>query len=189
MSTPPVGQLLHAIHFAALKHSTQRRKDSAGTPYVNHPIGVAHILWYEGDVQDIATLQAAVLHDTVEDTDTSFEELALEFGNEVRQIVAECTDDKTLPKSDRKRLQVENAPKKSDKAKLVKMADKIYNLRDLQREPPADWTLDRVREYFLWAQKVTDGCRGVNGKLENILEDIYHRRDVCLQREKVPMCS
>eukprot|EP00842_Homolaphlyctis_polyrhiza_P003040 jgi/Hompol1/3737/HPOL_003332-RA len=169
----PVGKLLAAINFAAIKHSAQRRKDPEQTPYINHPIGVAHVLWFEGGVQDISTLMAAVLHDTVEDTDTTFDELTAHFGDEVCKIVEECTDDKTLPKADRKRLQIENAPHKSDKAKLVKMADKIYNLRDLKRNPPSDWSKQRCTEYFSWAQRVTDGCRGINAQLEAILDDLY----------------
>nr|KAJ3418344.1 Guanosine-3',5'-bis(diphosphate) 3'-pyrophosphohydrolase MESH1 [Polyrhizophydium stewartii] len=163
-------RLLTAIDFAANKHRQQRRKDPEGTPYINHPIGVARILYEEGGVDDTAALMAAVLHDTVEDTDTTFDEA---FGDEVSRIVAECTDDKTLPKADRKRLQIENAPHKSDKAKLVKLADKIYNLRDLQRTTPKGWTPERVAEYFVWAKRVTDGCRGVNARLESILDRIY----------------
>ncbi|KAJ3300649.1 Guanosine-3',5'-bis(diphosphate) 3'-pyrophosphohydrolase MESH1 [Borealophlyctis nickersoniae] len=107
------------------------------------------------------------------DTDTTFEELEREFGKEIRDIVDECTDDKTLPKDERKRLQAVNAPHKSDKAKLVKMADKIYNLRDLKRAVPVGWTNERVAEYFRWGKQVTDGCRGINMKLEAILDDIY----------------
>ncbi|KAI9104649.1 hypothetical protein DFS34DRAFT_603952 [Phlyctochytrium arcticum] len=133
----------------------------------------AHILCFEGGVNDLETLQAAVLHDTVEDTDTTFAEIESEFGANVRKIVSEVTDDKTLEKAERKRLQLETAPKKSDKAKLVKMADKIYNLRDLQKLPPADWTPERVVEYFGWAKKVTNGCRGINPALERILDEIY----------------
>ncbi|KAJ3051716.1 Guanosine-3',5'-bis(diphosphate) 3'-pyrophosphohydrolase MESH1 [Rhizophlyctis rosea] len=169
----PLGDLLQTITFAAEKHIHQRRKNALKTPYINHPLGVAHILWFEAGVEDIATLQGAILHDTVEDTDTTFEELERHFGAEVTRIVKECTDDKHLPKMERKRLQIENAPHKSDKAKLVKMADKIYNLRDLQKEAPEGWTRERVEEYFVWAKKVTDGCKGVNGRLEAILAGIY----------------
>ncbi|KAJ3035940.1 Guanosine-3',5'-bis(diphosphate) 3'-pyrophosphohydrolase MESH1 [Rhizophlyctis rosea] len=160
MSIPPInplGTLLTTINFAALKHTDQRRKNAAKTPYINHPVGVAHILYSEGGVDDLATLQAAVLHDTVEDTDTTLAELESHFGAEVAHIVKECTDDKALPKAERKRLQIENAPHKSNTAKLVKMADKIYNLRDLQKESPEGWTQERVQEYFVWAKKVTDG--------------------------------
>ncbi|KAH6561410.1 hypothetical protein BASA50_009499 [Batrachochytrium salamandrivorans] len=170
-----LGQLLDCIHFAAIKHTTQRRKDPAKTPYINHPIGVARILSEEGQVDDLATLMAAVLHDTVEDTETTFEEISARFGDEVSLIVKECTDDKTLPSSERKRKQVETAPNKSDKAKLVKMADKIYNLRDLMRVLPTGWTTQRRDEYFVWGKQVTDGCRGVNSHLESILDEIYEK--------------
>ncbi|XP_074863395.1 guanosine-3',5'-bis(diphosphate) 3'-pyrophosphohydrolase MESH1 isoform X1 [Carettochelys insculpta] len=129
-------RLLEAAHFAARKHRGQRRKDPERTPYVNHPIGVARILSQEAGVTDIAVLQAALLHDTVEDTDTTFAEIEAHFGEEVRHIVEEVTDDKTLPKVERKRLQIEHAPHSSRGAKLVKLADKLDNLRDLNRCTP-----------------------------------------------------
>ncbi|TPX36526.1 hypothetical protein SmJEL517_g01379 [Synchytrium microbalum] len=151
------GTILKAVNFAAIKHRDQRRKDLEKTPYINHPIGVANILYLEGSVTDVVILQAAILHDTVEDTETTFEELEAEFGPEVCSVVKECTDDKSLPKEERKRLQVVNAPHKSLRAKQVKMADKIYNLRDLERCTPEGWSAERVSEYFKWAKKVTDG--------------------------------
>ncbi|XP_026793559.3 guanosine-3',5'-bis(diphosphate) 3'-pyrophosphohydrolase MESH1 isoform X2 [Pangasianodon hypophthalmus] len=129
--------LLEAISFAAEKHRNQRRKDPDATPYINHPIGVARILSHEGGITDIEVLQAALLHDTIEDTDTTFEELEAMFGNKVARIVQEVTDDKTLPKQERKLLQVKHALHCSHQAKLVKLADKLYNLRDLNRCTPA----------------------------------------------------
>uniref|UniRef100_A0A8D0EQ21 Guanosine-3',5'-bis(diphosphate) 3'-pyrophosphohydrolase MESH1 n=2 Tax=Strix TaxID=36304 RepID=A0A8D0EQ21_STROC len=128
--------LLEAADFAAGKHKGQRRKDPEGTPFINHPIGVARILAHEAGVTDIVVLQAALLHDTVEDTDTTFSEIEERFGEEVRHVVEEVTDDKALPKMERKRLQIERAPGSSPRAKLVKLADKLYNLRDLNRCTP-----------------------------------------------------
>ncbi|XP_047394346.1 guanosine-3',5'-bis(diphosphate) 3'-pyrophosphohydrolase MESH1 isoform X1 [Sciurus carolinensis] len=128
-----VAQLLEAADFAARKHRQQRRKDPEGTPYINHPIGVARILTHEAGITDIVVLQAALLHDTVEDTDTTLDEVELHFGAQVRRLVEEVTDDKTLPKLERKRQQVEQAPHSSPGAKLVKLADKLHNLRDLNR--------------------------------------------------------
>ncbi|XP_033108566.1 guanosine-3',5'-bis(diphosphate) 3'-pyrophosphohydrolase MESH1-like, partial [Anneissia japonica] len=121
---------------------------------------------------------AALLHDTVEDTDTTFEEIEAAFGTEVKSIVAEVTDDKSLPKMERKRLQIENAPKKSMKAKLVKLADKLYNLRDLERSTPKGWTRERVDDYFLWAGRVVDGLRGTNKQLEDELDKLLTKRGV-----------
>ncbi|XP_029398543.1 guanosine-3',5'-bis(diphosphate) 3'-pyrophosphohydrolase MESH1 isoform X4 [Mus pahari] len=131
-------QLLEAADFAAHKHRQQRRKDPEGTPYINHPIGVARILTHEAGITDIVVLQAALLHDTVEDTDTTLDEVELHFGAQVRRLVEEVTDDKTLPKLERKRQQVERAPHSSPGAKLVKLADKLYNLRDLNRCTPTE---------------------------------------------------
>ncbi|XP_021693732.1 guanosine-3',5'-bis(diphosphate) 3'-pyrophosphohydrolase MESH1 isoform X2 [Aedes aegypti] len=166
------------INFAAVKHRNQRRLDSDKTPYINHPIGVAQILTAEGDITDFEVIQAAILHDTVEDTDTTFEELEREFGYAVRRLVEEVTDDKTLPKAERKRLQIEHAAGTSPQAKLVKLADKIYNLRDLQRCRPEGWTEERCRDYFTWAKRVCEGLRGTNQALEGILDEIFKQEGV-----------
>ena len=127
---------------------------------------------------DAATLCAALLHDTIEDTDTTADELAREFGGEIASIVGEVTDDKTLPKAERKRKrkQVEHAARISDKAKRVKLADKISNLRDVAQAPPADWSLERRREYFDWAKSVVDRLRGVDAQLEATFDDSYRFR-------------
>ncbi|XP_058812281.1 guanosine-3',5'-bis(diphosphate) 3'-pyrophosphohydrolase MESH1 isoform X2 [Topomyia yanbarensis] len=166
------------INFAAVKHRNQRRLDSHKTPYINHPIGVAHILTTEGSVTDFEVLQAALLHDTVEDTDTSFEEIEQNFGVTVRQLVQEVTDDKSLPKMERKRLQIEHATRTTPRARLIKLADKIYNLRDLQRCRPEGWTEERCREYFVWAKKVCDNLKGTNQALEDILDEIFRQENV-----------
>ena len=115
---------------------------------------------------DLAVLIAAVLHDTLEDTATTAAELEERFGAEVRALVEEMTDDKKLPKAERKRLQVEHAPHVSARAKLIKLADKIANVRDVSMAPPSDWSLERRREYLDWTQDVIAGCRGVNPGLE-----------------------
>ncbi|CAG8627004.1 13154_t:CDS:2 [Funneliformis mosseae] len=178
-----ISKLIDTIDFAAKKHSFQKRNDPQGTPYINHPIGVAKNLTDAG-IYDFATIQAAILHDTVEDTDTSFEEIEQQFGREVRDIVAECTDDKTLVKSERKRLQIETIPHKSKKAKEVKLADKLYNLRDVQRMAPVGWSKKRIQEYFMWAKQVTDGARGTNQKLEDQLDEIYSNGTFVYEGEK-----
>ncbi|KAM6257247.1 guanosine-3',5'-bis(diphosphate) 3'-pyrophosphohydrolase MESH1 [Porphyrio hochstetteri] len=169
-------RLLQAADFAARKHKEQRRKDPEGTPFINHPIGVAWILAHEAGVTDIAVLQAALLHDTVEDTDTSLAELEERFGPEVRRVVEEVTDDKALPKAERKRLQVERAPGSSPRAKLVKLADKLHNLRDLNRCAPRGWSPERVQEYFRWAAEVVAGLRGTSAALEAELERLFRER-------------
>ncbi|KAJ3380968.1 Guanosine-3',5'-bis(diphosphate) 3'-pyrophosphohydrolase MESH1 [Entophlyctis sp. JEL0112] len=159
--------LIDAAAFAAEKHRGQRRKDLAATPYINHPIGVARILAIEGGVEDEFVLAAALLHDTVEDTDTTFEEIDSRFGSTVGRIVREVTDDKSLDKAERKRLQIETAPSKSKEAKLVKLADKIYNLRDLSREAPVGW-LDVVTLCSLFLGDADGMCAGRNSACTNI---------------------
>ncbi|XP_076239433.1 metazoan SpoT homolog-1 [Calliopsis andreniformis] len=168
--------VIKCVNFAAIKHKNQRRKDSEQTPYINHPVGVANILIEEGEVYDPTVILAAILHDTVEDTDTTFGEIEQHFGIEICNIVKEVTDDKNLPKAERKRLQIENAPKRSYKAKLVTLADKLYNLRDLQRTTPVGWTQERIKEYFKWSKAVIDGCRKTNFNLERQLDIIYANR-------------
>lgn len=120
-------------------------------------------------------IQAAILHDTVEDTDTTFEEIEREFGTQIRNIVAEVTDDKSLPKQTRKQRQIEHAATSSYEAKLVKLADKLYNLRDLERAAPVGWSGERVKEYFVWAKRVVDGLRGTNKEMEEKLNEIFKR--------------
>lgn len=171
-------EIIEAAHFAAVKHKSQKRKDPEQTPYINHPIGVARILTYEGDVEDANVVKAALLHDTVEDTDTTLEEIEQQFGPDVMRIVKEVTDDKSLESKERKRLQIVHAPLCSNEAKLVKLADKLYNLRDLERATPSGWDQERVDAYFKWAWKVVKGLRGTNVKLENKLDQIFQRHGV-----------
>jgi guanosine-3',5'-bis(diphosphate) 3'-pyrophosphohydrolase len=158
--------LLRAFRFAADKHRNQRRRDSAKSPYINHPIEVVQLLWEVGGVRDINVVLAAILHDTIEDTDTRSEEIGDKFGMEVLSLVLEVTDDKSLPKGERKRLQIETAPHKSHGAKLIKLADKSCNVRNLITMPPENWSLERRQEYLLWTEQVVAGLRGTNVALE-----------------------
>jgi len=167
-----------AIKFAAQKHRNQRRKDTDATPYINHPIDLADLLLNEAHVEDITVIVAAILHDTLEDTDTSSDEINQIFGIDVENIVVEVTDDKKLPKMERKRLQIEHTKTCSQQAKLVKLADKICNLRDMIDHPPMDWSLERKREYFDWAKEVIDQLRGVDPGLELMFDEAYARKPV-----------
>lgn len=173
-----MADVIKAADFAAKKHRDQRRKDSQQTPYINHPIGVANILANEGGIDDPLVLQAALLHDTVEDTETTLDEVEEHFGKIVRCVVDEVSDQKGLPSKERKRLQVVNAPKKSHRAKLVKLADKLYNLRDLQRETPKGWSEERTRLYFVWSSYVAHGLKGTNKALEAKLDEILATKGV-----------
>ncbi|MDQ5945799.1 MAG: diphosphokinase / guanosine-3,5-bis(diphosphate) 3-diphosphatase [Pseudomonadota bacterium] len=168
--------LIKAIAFAADKHRNQRRKDAEASPYINHPIALANVLANEGNLSEEAVLIAAILHDTIEDTETTADELRQHFGNAITTIVLEVTDDKLLEKAERKRLQVEHAPHISREAKLVKLADKICNLRDITTSPPTKWPLERKQAYFDWAKAVVDGLRGVNPALEYIFDGAFGRR-------------
>ena len=168
------GLFLKALVFAADKHRNQRRKDADASPYINHPIALANILVNEGGITDINVLCGAILHDTIEDTETTKEELTQHFGEKITSIVLDVTDDKTLPKAERKLKQIEHASHASNEAKLVKLADKISNLRDILSSPPKDWTDDRKKEYFDWAGKVIDQIRGTNSKLENIFDSLKY---------------
>ena len=159
-------RLLQALHFSADRHRHQRRKGRDASPYINHPIEVATVLATVGGVSDLTTLIAAVLHDTIEDTSTTGDELEQSFGREVRLLVEEMTDDKRLKKEDRKRLQIEHARSASHRAKLIKLADKICNVRDVVHSPPDGWSLERRCEYLDWTEQVVSGCRGASATLE-----------------------
>jgi guanosine-3',5'-bis(diphosphate) 3'-pyrophosphohydrolase len=167
-----VARFLKALEFAAHKHRTQRRKCGNDIPYINHPIGVARILAEVGGVEDEDVLIAAVLHDTVEDTATTPDELEAAFGAVVRRLVEEVTDDKSLPKAERKQLQISHANELSVGATLIKLGDKIANVHDLSHAPPADWTLDRVREYLDWAEAVIRNLKKTNSALESRFAEV-----------------
>jgi guanosine-3',5'-bis(diphosphate) 3'-pyrophosphohydrolase len=176
MMTAPIA-LFDALAFAARKHRDQRRKDAGASPYINHPIAVAHVLATAGAVNDVNVLVAAILHDTVEDTETTFAELEAGFGPVVTALVRELTDDKTLPRGERKRLQLERAATASSGAKQIKLADKICNLRDIRETPPADWSADRKAAYLEWATQVVDACRGANPRLEAVFDEMLATAD------------
>jgi len=164
-------ELLRALSYAAKRHSSQRRKGGDHIPYINHPIDVAAILAVDAGVDKQDVLVAAILHDTVEDTTATSAEIEDLFGPAVAGLVAEMTDDKSLPKMRRKELQIEHASELSDDAKLLKLADKISNVRDLAATPPHGWSLQRQIEYLDWTEAVISGCRGVNETLERLYDE------------------
>jgi (p)ppGpp synthase/HD superfamily hydrolase len=162
--------LLQALQFAARAHRTQKRKGADGTPYINHLIDVTTIL-AENGVTDVTLLMAGALHDTIEDTPVTYEDLVEQFGKSVADLVQEATDDKKLEKAERKQLQIEHAPHKSAAAKQLKIADKISNIRDVAQSPGIGWDAERRREYLDWAAQVVKGLRGVNPKLDNLFDE------------------
>ena len=172
--------IVQAAQFAAEKHKNQRRKDADASPYINHPLALASVLAVEGGIENSEIICAALLHDTIEDTKTTAEELAGIFGDKVTGIVLEVTDDKNLDKAVRKEEQVRHAPHISTEAKLVKLADKICNLRDILASPPADWSAERKRTYFDWAARVVAGLRGVHPGLEAVFDGLLARQSELL---------
>jgi len=168
--------LMKALSFAADKHRKQFRKGSEPIPYINHPIAVAELIVRTGKIRDGEIIAAALLHDTVEDTETTFEELEAEFGPAIAKLVAEVTDNKKLPKEERKRLQVEHASSLSPRARIIKLADKTCNLRDVVQDPPAGWELERKQEYFDWGKSVVDKIGGTNAELEQAFADAFAAR-------------
>ena len=166
--------ILKAAHFAAQKHRDQRRKDKHTSPYIIHPISVALEIAQTGGVDDPEILAAALLHDTIEDTDTTPEELEEQFGEQVCKYVLEVSDDKNLPKAERKKRQIEHAKKLSEGAALIKLGDKISNVTDVTDNPPADWDINRRREYLDWAEKVVKNCPQVNERMENKFQEVLN---------------
>lgn len=172
MQEQELSNLIVALRYAAEQHSEQKRKDKKGSPYINHPIAVMETLWRSG-VRDAAVLIAALLHDVVEDTSSTEEEVRSRFGNVVADLVMEVSDDKTLDQAERKQAQIEHAPHLSPAAKQIKLADKSCNLYDLVHAPPEKWSTERSREYLAWAESVVAaGLRGVNASLENHFDAI-----------------
>lgn len=165
------GAVVSALAFAARKHQDQQRKGRSHRPYINHPIALLQILWDVGNVRDRTTLVAALLHDTVEDTDTTLEEVRRAFGDAVADVVREVTDDKVLPKARRKQLQVEHAASASAAAKLIKLADKIHNVAEIGLDPPEGWSPSRREAYLDWAAAVVAGLRGVSPALERAFDE------------------
>ena len=168
-----------AADFAARRHVGQRRKGHAAEPYINHLAEVASLIAEATEGKDAALVAAGWLHDTLEDTDTEREELVTLFGEDVTALVAAATDDKSLPKAERKRLQIAHAPGLAPRAKVLKIADKISNLRSLILSPPDGWERERLIDYVDWADKVVAGCRGVNPRLDRLFDDtVAEARDV-----------
>jgi GTP diphosphokinase / guanosine-3',5'-bis(diphosphate) 3'-diphosphatase len=168
-----IGLILRALEFAARKHRDQRRKDKPASPYINHPIRLASVLWDEGGINDPIIIAAALLHDTIEDTKTTVQELRGTFGEEIAEVVLEVTDMAWVKWKVRKRLQVARARHAGVRAKLVNLADKIVNLRDIAASPPPTWPLRNQRDYFDWAKEVIDRQRGTHLRLEKKFDEAY----------------
>ena len=173
-----VSKILEAACFAAEKHAGQKRKGAAAEPYINHLLDVARLVSTALSEPDTDLIVAALLHDVVEDAGVTEAELVERFGKDVAALVLEVTDDKSLPKTERKRLQVVNAPKKSVRAQVLKLADKISNLNSILSSPPADWNHERRREYFAWAKQVVDALPAPNPVLKKEFYETVKRLDV-----------
>jgi guanosine-3',5'-bis(diphosphate) 3'-pyrophosphohydrolase len=167
--------VLKAAQFAAQKHKGQIRKGRDQCPYIDHLKSVATVIAEVGGIDDPQILAAAWLHDTLEDTETTAEELVANFGERVSQLVEEVSDDKSLPKAERKQLQIQHAPELSPDAVLIKLGDKISNIIDVTNTPPTDWTLERRKEYLDWAEAVIDKCPKVNSALENYFKEVLKK--------------
>ena len=173
-STPLV-QILAAANFAARAHAGQKRKGAAAEPYINHLIEVAELVARSGNDADVNLIMACFLHDVIEDTPITQQELARVFNDDVASLVMEATDDTTLPKDERKAMQVQTAPHKSTRAQTLKLADKISNLRALLISPPPQWSAERKRQYFDWAKAVVSGFTEPNSYLWKEFQEAYAR--------------
>ncbi len=168
--------ILAALGFAERKHRNQRKTDAAPSTNIRQPIQLAHVLGVEGNIADEQVIAAAILHDTIEDTETTNEELRQQFGLTIAEVVEEVTDDMSIPPQMRKRHQLEQAPQYSRRAKLIKLAEKICDLRDMADNPPPDLTIQQIRDYFDWSREVVDCMRGISPSLEAAFDDVYARR-------------
>lgn len=182
----PVQRILAAARFAAEKHAGQKRKGLAREPYINHLIEVAELIAASSEALDTNLVMAGLLHDTLEDTDATAQDLERRFGSDVTELVLEATDDKSLPKETRKALQIETAPHKSPRAQTLKLADKISNLRSLLASPPAEWNVDRKRLYCEWARQVVQGFTAPNGALKAQFDKTYAELAECVKEPGMP---
>ena len=176
MNTEHTALLIETIDFAAGKHRNQRRKNREASPYINHPIALTRVLAVESGITDVRVLQVAILHDTIEDTETSHAELSERFGREIADAVLEVTDDKSLHQAARKQAQIDHAPSLTPIAQQVKLADKICNLRDVAHDPPHDWGIARRRDYFDWGKKVVDRLREPDPKLLALFAEVFAQK-------------
>ena len=167
--------VLEAALFAARRHRDQRRKGEGQTPYINHPLRVADLLCRVGGVEDPEVLAAGLLHDTLEDTDTEPAEIAARFGERVRDMVLEVSDDKGLSVRERKAAQIAQAPSLSRGAALVKIADKIANIEDIVDAPPRGWSVARRRDYLDWAEAVVTACPETHPALVDLFQETVDR--------------
>ena len=168
-----VVQISRALDYAARIHVAQRRKGVAQEPYINHLAEVSNLLAEATGGSDTSLIMAGLLHDCIEDQGVTYEELRDRFGADVAGLVRDVTDDKSLLKADRKRLQVEKTPHKPDRVKMLKLADKTSNLRALAVSPPSGWDAQRISDYYAWAKAVVAGCRGVNAFLEARFDEAW----------------
>jgi guanosine-3',5'-bis(diphosphate) 3'-pyrophosphohydrolase len=168
--------ILAALGFAARKHRNQRKSDAENAASITQPIQLAHVLGVEGNIADEQVIAAAILHDTIEDTETTNEELRQQFGLTIAEVVEEVTGDPSVPAHEQKQRQLEQAPHISRRAKLIKLAEKICDLRDMADNPPPDLTKRQIQDYFDWSKEVVDCMRGISPSLEAAFDDVYARR-------------
>lgn len=182
-------KILNAAIFAADKHQGHIRKNKQRSPYITHPLLVAQAIYQIGGIQDTTILTAAILHDTIEDTDTTREEIREHFDDDVLSVVLEVTDNKSLPKLIRKRLQVSHAPELSYEARIVKLADKLINCGDILNDPPEYWPLKRRQDYIQWGADVIFRIRGTNPGLEAAFDKVMSRAERELNYQIKPFSS
>src|SRR5262249_55024318 len=156
LETENLSLILRSMKFAATKHRDQRRKGKEASPYINHPIAVAEMLHTIGGVSDVATLAAAILHDTIEDVGATPDEIKMEFGEEELSILLEVTDDKSLSKPELISIGLETDSNQALGARQIKIADKISNIYDITHTPPHKWSVERKQEYLDSTEKLVD---------------------------------
>jgi guanosine-3',5'-bis(diphosphate) 3'-pyrophosphohydrolase len=182
-STLSYKEVFSALSYAAIQHRYQRRKGFNSIPYINHPIGVAGLIVNVASVNDILTIQGALLHDVVEDTGATLEDIKQHFGSDMMELVKELTDDTSLSSKKRKEIQAETAPQLSDKAKMIRIADKVCNLEDLMNYPMG-WPRKRKINYVKWSVQVYQGCKGVNENLDTLFQETVERAMDMFQKSR-----
>lgn len=169
--------IMEAVKYSSVCHRNQRRKDSGKTPYINHPIEAAEFLTSHS-VTDCDTIIGTLLHDVIEDTDGTYDEIKARFGENVAKFVMECSDDKKLNKIMRKRLQIKHAASISDQAKLIKLADKYSNISGLLETPPKSWSKEEITGYVTWGLAVCERLYGVNDSIDTAVRDLFKKHGI-----------
>jgi len=172
--------VLGAAIFATEKHKSQVRSNEKKTPYIIHPIEVADLVMKIGHVYDKDVLITALLHDVMDDTQTTYEQITSLYGTKVSSYLEEMTSKQGLSLKEQKKQQIMQAFRQNPSVAIIKLSDKLSNLKTLATSPPPSWSRDRIDQYFQWAQTVIENLPESNQLLKkavkNVISDYWEKQ-------------